>query len=287
VKQTPAIHWLAVLLLLSGCAYEAKPEEVALEYGRALYAGDLERAYRLISADDRRVKGAEAFRRDGGAATGFALEMARQLASFMEAPDAETTISGERASVKIKVRLPDANAPELAALVADWDERRLNGLPQAERERLTRRLDQLHRSKQIPMLEGEETFELVREAPGWRVFLNWAGGVRVRFRAALRERISLQVTVSPEEALVSPGERVHVTLKATNRSTQEIVARVNHRIDPRVQADSLALLQCPLLIPVTLKPAQTEEFRSEYLLLKDVPADTKEFQVTYEFSPVK
>ena len=278
---------VTLLLLVSSCAHEAKPEEVALEYGRALYASDLERAYRLISADDRRVKDEATFGRERGPATGFALEVARQLASFMEATAAETKISGERASVKIKVRLPDANAPEVAALVADWDERRLDALPQAERERLTRRLDQLHRSKQLPMLEGEETFDLVREQAGWRVFLNWAGGVRVRFRAALREKIPLQVTVSPEEALVSPGERVHVTLQATNRSAQDIVARVNHRIDPRVQADSLALLQCPLLIPVTLKPAQTEEFRSEYLLLKDVPGDTKEFQLTYEFSPVK
>ena len=147
--------------------------------------------------------------------------------------------------------------------------------------------DELHRARQIPMLEGEETFELVREAHGWRVFLNWAGGIRVRFRAALQEKMPLQVTVSPEETLVSPGERVHVTLQATNRSTQDIVARVNHRIDPTAQADSLALLQCPLFIPVTLKPGQSEEFRSEYLLLKNAPGSAKQFQVTYEFSPVK
>ena len=38
---------------------------------------------------------------------------------------------------------------------------------------------------------------------------------------------------------------------------------------------------------MTLKPGQTEEFRSEYLLLKNVPGSTKQFQVTYEFSLVK
>lgn len=283
----PAIRWLAALLLLSSCVQEAKPEDVALEYGRALYASDLERAYRLISTEDRRVKDAEAFRRERGAVTGFALDLARQLASFMEATVAEIKIGDKQAWVRMKVKLPDANAPEIAALVATWDERHLNTLPQPERERLTRRLDQLHRSRQLPLLEGEETFELVRERAGWRVFLNWAGGVRVRFRAALEEKIPLEVRVSPEEALVTPGERVHVTLHATNRSTKDIAARVTHRIEPKARADALALLQCPLVIPVTLKPGQTEEFLSEYLLLKGVPPETKQFQVTYQFSPVK
>ncbi len=287
MKRTPAIHCIAVLLLLSSCAHEAKPEEVALEYGRALYASDLERAYRLISADDQRVKDEATFRGEREPATGFALEVARQLASFIEATVADTKIGDERASVKMKVKLPDANAPEISALVANWDERNLNTLPQTERERITRRLDQLHGSQQIPMLEGEETFDLVRERAGWRVFLNWAGGVRLRFRTVLQEKSLLEVRVSPEEALVTPGDRVHVTLHATNRSAQNVIARVTHRIDPKAQADSLALLECPLLIPVTLKPGQVEEFRSEYLLLKDIPADTKEFQVTYEFSPVK
>ena len=287
VRRPSAINWLAAVLLLSSCAQEANLEDVALEYGRALYASDLERAYRLISADDRRVKDAEAFRREGGAATGFALEVARQLASFIEATPVETRVSGERATIKMKVRLPDANAPEVAALVADWEEKRLNALPQSERERIRRRLDQLHQSKQLPMLEGEETFELVRERAGWRVFLNWAGGVRVRFFATAPQTLRLDISITPEEALATPGERIHVTLRAANRSARDIVARVTHRIDPNAQADSLALLQCPLFIPVTLKPGQTEEFRSEYLLLKDIPADTKEFQVTYEFSPVK
>ena len=287
VKRTTAANCLVAALLLSGCAQEAKPKDIALEYGRALYASDLEHAYRLVSVEDRRLKDEQTFLREGRPATGFGLELSRQLASFIQATPVTTTISADRARVTLKVRLPDANAPAIATLAADWDEKHLNSLSQREREHSTRTLDQLHRSDQLPMLEGEEIVELVREAHGWRVFLNWAGGIRVRFHAALQEKLPLQVTVVPEEALLSPGERVHVTLQATNRSTRDVVARVNHRIDPTAQADSLALLQCPLLIPVTLKPGQTEEFRSEYLLLKNVSGSTKQFQVTYEFSPVK
>ena len=58
-------------------------------------------------------------------------------------------------------------------------------------------------------------------------------------------------------------------------------------MEPETRADSLALLQCPLLLPVTVSAGQSQEFVSEYLVLKDVPKDTKQFRVTYEFLPVE
>jgi len=274
-------------LLLAGCARASGPGEVALEYARALYASDAARTYRLISTEDRRVKDEGAFHRQRDQVAGFALEVANQLASFIEATPAETTIRRERARVRLKLRLPDANAPEIAALVHEWDERRLNALSRAEREEITRKLNQLHRAQKIPMLEGIETFELVREHSGWRLFLNWAGGVQIRFRISVGETIPLQVSVSPEEVLITPGERVRVTVRAKNLSTRDFVARVGHRTEPKAQGDSLALLQCPLFVPVTLEAGQSEEFVSEYLLLKDVPKEARQFQVTYEFFPGK
>lgn len=277
----------AAVLLLWSCTREAGPEGVALEYVRALYASDLVRAYRLISSEDRRVKSEAAFIQERGAASGFALEVTRQLASFIGATPVEKTIRGEGARIRLKLRLPDANAPDIAALAHEWNERRLNALSRAEREQITRKLNQLHEAQKIPMLEGEETFTLVREGSGWRVFLNWAGGVRVRFHAAMGEALPLQATVSPGEVLVTPGERVRVTVRAKNLSSRDIVVRVAHRTEPKAQADALALLQCPLFVPVTLETGQAQEFISEYVLLKDAPQEAKQFQVTYEFFPVK
>jgi hypothetical protein len=289
-KRHMTARWLRLILgilLLSSCAREAGPEDIALEYSRALYAGDLAQMYRLISSEDRRVKDEQTFRQERDAPTGFALELARQLASFISATPVEKTIMGERAMVKLKLRLPKANAPEIAAHVHEWDEGRLNTLSQKEREDITQKFHQLHQAQKIPTLEGEETFELVREGSGWQVFLNWAGGVRVRFRAAMQGAIPLQVTVSPEEVLVTPGERVQVTVRVNNPSKGTVTARVGHRVEPKPMADSLALLQCPLSLPATLKPGQTEEFLSTYLLLKDLPEEAKQFDVTYVFLPVE
>jgi len=272
-------------LFASGCAREARPERIALEYSRAVYASDLAQAYRLISSQDRRVKNEEIYLR--GAPTGFALEVSRQLASFLKVTHVEQTINGDQARVKLQLKLPDANAPEIATLVREWDERLLNALLQSEREEITRKLDQLARAQKIPMIEGEENFSLVREGSGWRVFLNWAGGARVRFRTAMREAIPLQVTVSPEEVLLTPGERMQVVVRVKNVSSRDFVTRVGHRIEPKAQAGALALLQCPLFVPVTLKPGETEEFRSEYMMLRDSPDQAKEFEVTYEFFPAE
>ena len=274
-------------LLGYGLTREVGPEGIALEYGRALYAGDAAGMYRFLSTTDRKVKDEATFLQERGQPTGFALELVRRFASFIEASPVKKTSVGERVTVTLKLRLPDANAPEIATLVHGWDERRLDALSQAEQRQIMKTLDGLHQSRKLSPLEGEETFQLVREGSRWRVFLDWAGGVRVRFGATVDETIPLQVTVIPEEVLVNRGDRVMVTLRATNLSTRAIVTRVAHRIEPKTEAVSLALLQCPLLLPITLAPGQTEELRSEYMVLKDVHKETKRFQVTYEFASAR
>lgn len=277
---------LAGLLAAGGCAGRPAPDSVALDYARALYAGDLAGTYRLLSAEDRRVKDERAFLQERDGPTGFALEVAKRLAAFIEGNAAETTVRGERATVRLTLRLPNANAPEVATLVHDWDEERLNTLSATERRQVTARLADLHRAGRIPMLEAEETVELVREDRGWRVFLNWAGGVRVRFGAATGEAMPVRVTVSPEESRLRRGDRVWVTVRVTNLSGREVTTRVRHRVEPEPQAHHLALLQCPLLLPVTLPAGGSEEFRSEYMLLPDLPEQTRGFEVTYAFLPV-
>lgn len=120
----------------------------------------------------------------------------------------------------------------------------------------------------------------------WRVFLSWVStGVRVEFGASVDPEQPLEVAVTPPWAIVAPGERIRVTLQARNIGSREVTTRVGHRIEPRARADSLALLLCPLLVPVTLAPGESREFVSEYLLLADVPAAAKAFTVTYRFPP--
>jgi cytochrome c oxidase assembly protein Cox11 len=89
--------------------------------------------------------------------------------------------------------------------------------------------------------------------------------------------------VTPAEVVLAPGDQLRVTVRAHNRGGQEVTTRVGHRIEPEAESRHLALLQCPLFLPVTLRPGETREFSSEYLLLADVPKEVRALGVTYVF----
>ena len=210
-----------------GCA-----RSPAIEYGRAIYRYDAAAIYRLAFAADRRVKGEETVRAQVGAPTGFALDIIRHLALFMEAKPVDTRLSGNRATISLKLTLPDANAPDIRMLARDWDETALDALADSERAQVLRKLDELHERRKLPVVEGQETFELVKEGGGWRLVLDWGGAIPVRFTASTAKTPALEITTTPAEIRAKPGESFRVTLRAKNVSGHEVTTRVGHRITP-------------------------------------------------------
>jgi hypothetical protein len=269
---------------VASAARRQSPEDVAREYGRGVYANDAAVLWPLISSADHRAKDQATFRRQQRDLRGFTRQAVRQLAGYITATPVNVVQTGDRANVTLRFRLPDANAADIRRVMLDWDEARLDTLPEADRGRITDHLEQLHKRDALPTIEGDETIELVREDGTWRVFLNWAGGVRVRFAAAAAATGgALDVLVTPAEVVLAPGDQLRVTVRAHNRTGQEVTTRVGHRIEPEADSRHLALLQCPLFLPVTLRPGETREFSSEYLLLADVPKELRGLGVTYVF----
>ena len=269
--------------VLPSCARTAPPEDVAREYGRSVYANDADALWRLISDADRRVKDLATFRRQQRDLRGVTRDAVRQLAGYMTATPVKTSITADRATVTLRFRTPDANAREIRTLMHDWDENRLEKLSPADHERIAARIAEFHRQGALATIEGDETIELVREAGAWKVFLNWAAGVRVRFVAAVDQAVPLDVMLTPAQVALTPGDRVWVSVKARNTSLRPVTTRVGHRIEPAADSRYLALLQCPLFVPVTLEAAESREFTSEYLLLDDVPKALRSVDVTYLF----
>ena len=277
------VAFAVVAINVAGTMRQQPPEQIALKYGRALYASDAAALWRLISEEDHRVKNEATFQRQHQDLRGFARETVRLLASYIEASPVQAFITGDRASITLRFRLPDANAAEVRALMHEWDADQLEALAPAERERIRARLVALHRERKLPTIEGDDTIDLVREAGAWRVSLHWANGVRVQFRAEVEPGMPVEALVAPAQASLSPGERLRVTVRATNRGQREVTTRVAHRIQPEAQSRYLALLLCPLFVPVTLAAGETREFSSEYLLLGDAPRDLLALEVIYVF----
>jgi hypothetical protein len=281
---------VGMLLLFSVPAYlfvaerpspESEPVRVLMKYLKAVYARDYRQAYRLISAQDRRLKKEDVYVREHGAFSGFTLELGKKLSELIEARPVKTDFKDDRAHIKIAFKLPDANS--LSDLLLDWDEVRLNALSQSEQKRILSSLDELKHKDRLKMIEGEDEFTLTKEDRVWRVYLDWAAGVRVNFTATSPSQSGLEARPAVKETVVHSGELFQIAYRVKNVSAKDISARIVHRVEPQSAAQHLDLVECALLLPVKMSPGEEKEYTSTYLLQGDLPDDAKELSVTYEF----
>ena len=294
MATTPSIHfWFALALLLmlslSGAvpsvgAESPSPDDPVYTlraYLRATYARDYVEAYRFISSADRKVRDLNRYVRQRGAFNGFALEAAKKLSELVIIKLTGRDDGPNRTVTVVKYQVPDPH--KLSSLLRGWDAYRLNSLAVAERKRILDTIDKKKRDGSLDLSEGEATFGLVKENGGWRIFLNWAAGVKVPFRLNLSNAAQLDVSLSKNEIAVQPGDLFDIVLKVKNRSDQPIVVRIGHLVAPTALADYLEFVQCGFLLPISLGPSKAEEFSGTYLLKGSFPEGVSQLSLTYDF----
>jgi cytochrome c oxidase assembly protein Cox11 len=119
------------------------------------------------------------------------------------------------------------------------------------------------------------------------MFLDWASGVKVTFKASVPSGAPVEAKVVQADVITKPGELFNISLQIRNRGKEEVRARIGHLIQPKDMADYLDLVECGFLLPVTIKPGTTEEFSSTYLLRGGLPENVRQLAVTYEFKMEK
>jgi len=255
--------------------------QVVIPYVKAVYARDFQQAYRLISSDDRRTKDKESYVRERGAFDGFTSELAKKLAGFIKATPMEEKIDGNRAHLQLHLSFPDAN--KLSGNLLGWDEERLNKLSPKERSELIETLDRWSKEGKIPMVEAVRDFELVREDKSWRIFLDWAAGVRLSLDAVVPGSSLLEAGPVLKEVTVTRGKLFNVSFKVRNLSNRAVTTWIIHHVEPKDADQYLELVECNLLFPVTVQPGREVQYPSSYQLRGDLPEGMKRFKVTYEF----
>lgn len=278
---TVAILTAPLLVWLGAKDRKAEPVEILAKYLRVLYARDYRQAYGFISAADRELKSQNDYVRERGAFNGVALDAARKLASVIEVHPVTQQADGAKRRIAVKFKLPDANS--FADLLLGWDETRLNALPASEQKMILARIDQLVGDNKVAMIEGEEEFVLVQEGSQWKVFLDWATGVQVKFTTLLPDNGALAAQPTIKETVARPGDLFTIGFKVKNQGPGDITTRIAHRVSPREVAEYLDLVECALLLPVRLRPGEEQIFNSTYVVRGDLPDGTKSFDVTYEF----
>lgn len=277
--------WLQAISAAEPARDLGEIHQVLERYLRASYARDFKGAYSYISAEDRRLKDERSYVRERAAFSGFALETARQLAGYMEASILEHRIAGQRAYVKLNVRVPDP--AKLAPLVYDWDDERLERLAPAERKALLSKLETLRRERKLDGSESAEQFEVVKEAGGWKIFLNLAAGKEVMFQTSIPPSLSLEAQIKRAAIATRTGDNFTISLRIKNNSKQEVVTRIGHLVDPFEFRDFLDLIECGFLYPVKLPPGKEEEFTATYRIRDTLPDSVRKLSVTYAFAPAR
>ena len=288
MKLLPAIGTI-FLLVAAGLKLEAAEQQANLRdpalviqsYLRATYARDYIEAYRYISTADQRVKDLNRYAQQRGAFMGFALDASRKLASFIETRPAQKQLAPNRIQAVTKIGILEP------AQLFNLDPRRLNAMSVDERRQVIESWEKKKRDGSFEMIEIEEKLELVKEDEEWRIFLNWAAGVKIPLRLALANAGDLDVALSKSEVVVQPGDLFEIFLKIKNRSGQPVVARIGHLVEPRDVTNFLDFVECGFLLPITLQPGKEQEYSARYLLRGGLPEGVHQLNLTYDFRLLK
>ena len=259
---------------------QAEPINVVKAYLKANYSRDYQNAYRYISSQDQLVWNEKSYASQSERFTGFALELAQTLAASMEVWVIEKQLSSDRAHYKIGYRVPTAD--ELSALLFDWDPGKLNALSGLEQEQLLETLGKMKKEGKMIMIEGQETIDLVSDKGGWKVFLDWASGIRVTLKANSAPSTEIGARFVQNELIVKKDEPFQIDLKIKNRSKRPIVARIVHHVEPRDMENHIDMIACGALRPLALQPGEVQEISSAYLIKDGLTTGTK-IGITYEF----
>ena len=265
----------------------SQPQYTLKQYLTTVYARDYNTAYQWISEEDREVKSREQYLRENPSFSGPALRLVRALAHQMEINDVRSAAHGAKMTLRFNLRLPDASDPSLQKIFMDFDMDRLSALTPEESQAIEQQVNTLARENRLPMLEGEEQWELIKEADGWRVYLNWAGATRVLFEARVMEGLPWSFEPVQDEILAKPGETLEAVYRAKNLSDKPITAKARHIDEPKELASKyLEIVQCFCFIQQTLAPGEEKEFPLVFRVNWNAPGELKEFRVSYEFYPI-
>jgi hypothetical protein len=251
-------------------------------YLQAIHARDFDAAYPYISSADRRVRDKQSYLRSQQSLSGFALQLASRLSADMEVWLIKERSGPNRALVEIGYRLPSGD--EIAGQLLDWNSDKLNALSAKEQSAIVEALGKSKKSGKMITVEGRETFDLVLEKQGWKIFEDWRSRQRVLFQSAQPKPATLEVKFLRNDMLVKGEEPFQVDLEVINQTHREVWVTVKHSFAPRRIEKNIDMIVCGSLVPFRLGPRETREISSAYILRGSVPAKTP-VSIIYDVIP--
>lgn len=285
MKRWLPIVAAGVVLAAGGGAFLAvrapSAEQVATRLLRARYVNDAGAVYDLASAADRRWRTREQHLAGHPQFPAEFQELIGELARFIVIRGVDRDLQGAGGVVTVRGTAPNANHPELRELLYGEGAAAV-GTVRERRAELRRR----GRAGALPAVEFSEAVELVREQERWKVFLDWAVGYTIRFRAEVREELPFAFSVEPEHLTLKPGETGSALFHVRNLSADTITAKAGHLLEPPAAHLHTELVQCFCFFEDTFAPGEERQLPVVLRLGWDVPADLGAITMLYEYYPL-
>lgn len=167
--STILVLTVASSVLLSTNCSRSNPGSVVISYLEASGRSDTDKAYELVSAEDRAFKTRDQLRKEAGdfPLSGVMGDIAKRTSYKIK----EERIQGNRADVIVAITAPDVTKAA-GSILASAFAAALGGEKSkaAADEQIAKALT----TADLPLVTREETYRLVREEGGWKVYLAWA-----------------------------------------------------------------------------------------------------------------
>jgi hypothetical protein len=191
-------------------------------------------------------------------------------------------LGSARARIDVGYRVPTGD--EISSRLLDWNPAKLNALSPSDQAALLAAWDKVKKDGKPVTMEGRETFDLVRESDGWKIFLDWGSRHRVIFRTSAQTPAALDVKFLRNDLLVKSGEPFQIDFRIGNRTDRDLVVKLNHIFEPRGLEKDIDMIACGSLLPLQLGPRDVQEISSAYILRGPARAKSR-LVIVYDFRP--
>lgn len=166
-NRATILFFLIITIPIIGFGKE-NPDKVLIKYLKALYSNNLEKTYSYISKEDKKTISKEEFIKQNSLGDPFIQEIAKTVSSLHRYNINETITDKDFSTVDITVTSPDM-PKVLGEIFGPFHGPRNMTNP---REATRHMLKQYLKKANVPMVEKQGIFKLVKEEGKWKILLN-------------------------------------------------------------------------------------------------------------------
>jgi hypothetical protein len=167
VKLMAVICTLNILSLVGCDKIDSSPKDVLSKYLDASLHGRHEEAYQYVSARDKGIKSLQEYLAEESRDES---PFAHALTSKISYKIKEATISGNKAKAIVDVTTPDFAVIFMdilgEAFISAFGEKK-------DEEEIKKMLVEKYQGKDVPTATTTQSFDLVKDVDGWKVFFDW------------------------------------------------------------------------------------------------------------------